>query len=376
MIRARFYPLSTLRSGWLSALSLAACATLCLGCGGELANDDSGDGGKGDETRSADASVGDPDAAPGPVDLILDEVGSPNPRIANVSGAVTGLPASATTAVLPPTTENALQGFGCFHTQSIQAFGNRHLVSLTGFTSGYVAVVEPGGVPKAVVLNSQFNHAGGFQMVGDLMVVAFENHCSMADEPDPRKVVFLYDMADPYNPVHLSDYDLVLEKNGSQAVGAVHLQDSLLIAVVTARDKLQFWRLDRGQTQWQNVGDWDASNAGWSVDADNAVNCTAATDWCWPQNVNLVQETSGDIYLLTFASAPAGERVGVYKLQVAGDGTVAPLKGSERFLSPAPGASFRSSAGSLTTAAGALRLFGFGGFFCGSAPCTAAIASW
>jgi len=305
-----------------------------------------------------------------------------NWKVPSVATAVQQISATPQTNLLPPIGGSIPAYVGCNHNQGIQRYQNKHIISSSVPTgNSFIGIVEPSGATTPVTLSTgiNLNHAGGFQMLGDAMVVALSNLNSDAcSGSSSTKKISFFDMRSPSSPVHLSQYDLVLSSGDSQAAGAVRVDDEIFVVVVTGRETLQFWSLTKGSTSWQLRLSWSTSSAGWSSNG-GTVACTTSHDWCWPQNVNLVRQDNGDVYLLTFShEGSSQERVGVYKLAISASGTLSLNKTtSSKFVTSGSGATMRSAGGALAMDNGEMQVFSFAATFCTSASsCWESIATW
>jgi hypothetical protein len=220
------------------------------------------------------------------------------------------------------------------HVQGIQwkhdAEAGRHLAFLShdSATAGYLLVAEfPEELPGEgrVIHFERFpsdggapplRHAGGMQLVGNVLVVGLEDN-----QQKTRSEIQFWNVADPSKPAQLKH--LTVERSGAPkdktagAVGLAELGPGHLLAVANWDSRAIDFYTSNGKplgdvdcrfafaARWQ---DTRADKAGWQPDASFGSY----------QAVNLVTDMAGKVYLLGFETAfPGDDLVELYAVDLS-----------------------------------------------------------
>jgi hypothetical protein len=236
------------------------------------------------------------------------------------------------------------------------------LVSGSSDTYAYYAVVKLGTARQVRSVNRlmyrPFKHAGGIQVYQELLVVGIEDNAAR----DKSKVC-LYRITDPEEPS--TEPLAVTERTGEPmrytagCCGIARMGDKYLLVVGDWDTKhLDFYLCDvplPGQDF--NAFDWidsidtqTADRSGW-LDAD----------WHPYQNINLLKDEDGKLYLIGFARDARNENLADLYLVEHSDLEQFKLKKlMTKSFSCQEGADFRSGAGILRQADGGLKVISCG----------------
>ena len=245
-----------------------------------------------------------------------------NPTIDNFPGALASVPAEG---ALLKFARGAIDVPRGGHLQGIQmrldALSKRHLAFLShdSLTTAYLVIVEfsadLSAEGRAIHVHPfpsdgrspPLRHAGGIQLVGDVLVVGLEDN-----QLKTRSEVQFWIVADPPKPVqltHLTVYRSGVPKDMTAgAVGLVRREKDHLLAVGNWDSRaIDFYRsngkqLDDTGCRFEFHARWRddrADKRGWKPDATFAPY----------QAINLVGEPSGKIFLLGFATDSTGRDI-------------------------------------------------------------------
>ncbi len=193
------------------------------------------------------------------------------------------------------------------HLQGIQClrYGRNDYYVLTGSSDSwsYYAVVKAGKDNSVISVNKilpkPFKHAGGFQIYKDLMAVGVEDNSAR-----DRSKVFIYRLKNPEDPPEKPL--AVIERSGAYeratagCTGIVETGGKILVAVGDWDSRhLDFYTVDENKMGmespgFQLVSSFDARQTdkkGWIDD-----------EWLPYQNINLLKDGSGRVYLAGMTS--------------------------------------------------------------------------
>lgn len=210
---------------------------------------------------------------------------------------------------------------------------------------------EGGGNAETVVYyhklcDAPLKHAGGIQVIERYLVVGVEDNSSR----DRSRVLF-YEISDPASPQQLRH--LAIERSGSGltagAVGIVKRgSDHLLVVGRWDSEVLDFYvsngsplcDMDCQFSLWRTWDSSDADRSDWSPDHV----------WGSHQSLNLVRDTSGDLYLLGFNRDEEGRNVlDLFRLDISQGTSKMIQKLRIRTMHCHPGVSFGYGAGIFIT---------------------------
>jgi hypothetical protein len=196
--------------------------------------------------------------------------------------------------------------------------------------------------PDGIVKTHTFgwHHAGGMQLLGDILAIPLEG--KVGDESEIGKIVF-FDVSQPESPVELP-VSLDLSSHEAGVVGLTRLADGRFLLVVTWGDNktVEFYR--------SNGNDFKAPGFSFSLhDSWSSTEVKNSADG-WPtgktsyQGLTLVNQTDGRLFMVggrnTFSSTPiliGEDRLGLYEItgvsgETASTNVVITQVGSERHL--------------------------------------------
>lgn len=211
---------------------------------------------------------------------------------------------------------------GNSHFQGIQPLNKQgyYAVSGSGKDAGHLFILEKEGTDWGSVVavvnvstDSKFttaHHAGGLQVWGDYLVVALE-----IEEGKNSKVVF-YDVSDPTNPKYLYSIDRVSIEAG--AVGITKMSNGkFLLAVGRNNSNIIDFYTSKKDTLSGNLPFNDEDKVTWKENDLESIK-GMDTEFGNYQNLNLLTDSSGEIYLVGMHrnSATSKDWADLFKIDV------------------------------------------------------------
>ena len=153
------------------------------------------------------------------------------------------------------------------------------------------------------ISNEPFRHAGGIQIIGDILAVGIEDNV----KKDKSKILF-FDLTNPFKPNKLQTEILrsgLVKRSTAGAVGIVKLASHHLVAVGTWNSASVDFYISNGRSinsqycTFKPISSWDNKSADKSDWIDD--------NWASYQGINLLQERNGNIYLIGFGRNTNGE---------------------------------------------------------------------
>jgi hypothetical protein len=229
------------------------------------------------------------------------------------------------------------------HLQGIQFHstgGDSFVLSGSSSTYAYFLVVEENQVVELVELDQKpMKHAGGFQIADNFLSIGIEDN-----EEKTRSEVLVYEIADSEikkDPRWKIKREGAIMRATAGTIGHVRQQDELLVVVGDwdARN-LDFYRIDLAApltsftVPYLSVATTDLDKVGWIDDY-----------WYSYQNINLLQDHAGKLFLVGLGTDENGTNVGdLYEMRLQ-EGKCDLRKISSRRFQSDSSVSFRAGAG-------------------------------
>ncbi len=156
------------------------------------------------------------------------------------------------------------------------------------------------------ILDKPFKHAGGFQIFKNLMAIGIEDNTDKN-----RSKVFIYRLESPENPPN-APY-AIIEREGKEkratagCVGIIEVNDDLLVVVGDWDSRhLDIYRMQNknlilNDKLFKRIYSIDAE----TIDKSNWIN----DSWLAYQNINLIKDSSDNLYLAGMASNSSKENI-------------------------------------------------------------------
>ena len=247
--------------------------------------------------------------------------------------------------------------------------GNRHMqgfqktkrgefvVSGSSYKEGYIYLTSSDyEIVKVIrpdvydIKQRRFNHAGGCQVVDDILVVGVERSASR--KKGTAQVLF-YDIQDIRNPEYLPHLSISRTVGGSTA-GAVAMasyQDKWLLLVANwGCQRLDFYLSNRGDLTHPAAFFSSTPVCSWSREIDGFTSASIDPHWHEYQNINLFTGQNAPdkpwfIGMYTDLKDSKANWADLYQVSLAGDQALVTKKGRKRFYRSGGGPLFRYGSG-------------------------------
>lgn len=196
------------------------------------------------------------------------------------------------------------------HLQGIQAVkqNGEDIFVVTGSSSTYsyyATLGKVGGKYEVIetkkLLNKPYKHAGGFQINDDMMAIGIEDN-----EAKNTSMVFIYKAVENgawgTEPFTIIKRDGETKRMTAGCVAIASLEENTLVI----------------------VGDWDTKNLDFYLMKPDGKHDLVATletnnleDWLSYQNINLVRDEDGNLYLIGLGSQGEDDMANLYKLNIS-----------------------------------------------------------
>ena len=262
-----------------------------------------------------------------------------NPRIKDVDAVFSGIPNESTVFTFSKGSVAAPNGG---HLQGLQAINNGSLYVLSGSsdTEAYLMTVDRPSlmaIEKINITRNNLPHAGGFQVIGNYLVVGLEH------SKNKGSVVLLYEV----NGSSLLFNRKLVTREGSDtagAVGIVKLESGEFLMVVSTWDSenVDIYKSDKeplGQASctFGKIGRWNKESADKSRWIDD--------NWGSYQNLNLVLGSDKNVYMFAFNKS-GNNYVDLYSIHLDADNVEKYfLKRAKKQAACHPRVNFRFGAG-------------------------------
>jgi len=242
------------------------------------------------------------------------------------------------------------------HLQGIQALGpemNEFVLSGSSSTYAYFLKVTDQEVAEVVEMDQiPFKHAGGFQVADGLMAVGIEDN-----EAKDKSKVFIYELRDD----QIQDQpNWVIERKGDAkrstagAIGIVRQKDRILVGVADWDSKnLDFYSIE------EKVGRKSPESPFFSIStAELSRESWVSSEWHSYQNINLLQDKNGDLFLVGLGTDSGNQNVAdLFELNFSVDNLTLRKLDSKVFPS-VPEVNFKAGAGIFQDEKGKLTVIG------------------
>jgi hypothetical protein len=229
------------------------------------------------------------------------------------------------------------------HLQGIQGYGSGScerivLSGSSGKASYYItaSIDTPHAKTQTFqkLLDSPFRHAGGCQVVGGKLFVGVEDNIAK-----DKSSILMINLSDNHvNTIIIRKGQY--KRSTAGAVGSVKRKDGKYLLV---------------------VGDWDSENLDFYPSQDTSANTfdsifayhkPSNESWCSYQSLNLLSDTSGNIFLIGFGKEANRNRADLFQLN-----KYIPKLLLTRYFNCTKGSSFRFAAGLRTVSGNKLLIF-------------------
>jgi len=200
------------------------------------------------------------------------------------------------------------------HLQGIQYLNYKqkdyYVLSGSSDTYSYYSIVKIGKENLVIstnnILEKPFKHAGGFQIYNNLMAIGVEDN----NAKNKSKVfIFLLDNPEkpPEKPLAIIERMGTFKRATAGCVGITIIRDKVLVVVGDwDTEHLDFYRIDR-----EKLGlDGEALELEYSIKAKKMDKSSWIDEsWLAYQNINMIKDSSGKLFLLGMTSNDAGENI-------------------------------------------------------------------
>lgn len=208
------------------------------------------------------------------------------------------------------------------HLQGIQIYRheNQEYVFMSGSSSevAFMALAKIGASPEVTRIDTlyaaPYRHAGGFQIMDHYLAVGIEDNLLRTSSR-----VAIYDLR-PFRktglkPIHIIKRDGKYERLTAGAVGIARVEDLIYLVVANWDSKHLDWyrctteAFEKGKNHFRKVGNLTMGEVNRSKWSDS--------DWLSYQNINLVSEPGGSLYLAGFGTTSDGQNVAdLYRVMI------------------------------------------------------------
>jgi hypothetical protein len=210
------------------------------------------------------------------------------------------------------------------HIQAIQylQYQNQDYYFLSGSSDSYsyysiVATKKNNAVISVnKILDNPYRHAGGFQISKGLMAIGIEDNY-LKD----KSMVYIYEINNPNKPpsepLHIIQRRGIAKRVTAGCVGIIEIENHILVVVGNWDTKhLDFYRLHKDKLHTKNE-QFELITTIELATTDKTQ--WVDTDWLSYQNINLIADSSGTIYLAGMATKKgAGNFLDMYRLTPKG----------------------------------------------------------
>jgi hypothetical protein len=167
------------------------------------------------------------------------------------------------------------------------------------------------GIVHYEAIDSDYDHAGGVQTIGNWVAIPLEGSHSGAN----AKVVF-YDLSNPTSPIR-APYEVVVPSEDAGTASVTKLSDGTYLLVVGGKDANPLWFYISEGTTLASDPNFQLKDTWHKGEQDSEIG-----DWNWGayQNINIVNQCDGTMYLIGLHNdSPVGlgdDWIDVYRLEV------------------------------------------------------------
>lgn len=202
-----------------------------------------------------------------------------------------------------------------------------------------------GEIKNVIQIDSTFNHAGGFQVNGDIMAVGTEIGCNAMLRLVPGACsdgarVFFYDVSDPSNPVKI---DIYIDRDGTTAGAVGILKQSsgtwMAIAGDNDNDDLTIYVQNSDDGTFHQSATWSKSEL--------LIAPGVSGGYKSYQSMNLILQSDGTIYMVCTTRNPqmiGHDYFDLFTVAAAGNGRATITMVASKAVT-AHGADFSAGAG-------------------------------